>query len=58
MAWDALVETVIDMRLSILFTNLLMSSTECDDTTGEISQQRQTMKNSTDLNHPSSFVWL
>ena len=40
MAWVALVETVIDMRLSFLFTNLLMSSTECDDTNGEISQEK------------------
>ena len=40
MAWVALVETVIDMRLSFLFMNLLMSSTECDDTNGEISQEK------------------
>ena len=33
-------ETVIDMRVSILFMNLLMSSTECDDTDGEISQEK------------------
>ena len=36
MAWVALVETVIDMRVSILFTNLLT----CDDTDGEISQEK------------------
>ena len=40
MAWVALVETVIHMRVSILSTNLLMSSTECDDTDGEISQEK------------------
>ena len=42
MGWVTLVEMVIDMRVSVLFTNLLISSTECDDNDGEISQTRLT----------------
>ena len=51
MAWVALVETVIDMRVSMLYTNLLTLNVMT-------LMAKYHKKTNTDLNHPSSLVWL